>query len=51
MANSGGRRDQSSLLFFHKIHCGIMSIDKDKYSEYKIYQVITQLTVLQAPDL
>ena len=25
------RRDQSSLLFFHKIHCGIMSIDKDKY--------------------
>ena len=25
------RRDQSSLLFFHKIHCGTMSIDKDKY--------------------
>ena len=25
------RRDQSSLLFFHKIHCGIMPIDKDKY--------------------
>ena len=25
------RRDQSSLLFFLKIHCGIMSIDKDKY--------------------
>ena len=25
------RRDQSSLLFFHKIHCGAMSIDKDKY--------------------
>ena len=25
------RRDQSSLLFLHKIHCGIMSIDKDKY--------------------
>ena len=25
------RRDQSSLLFFHKIHCGMMSIDKDKY--------------------
>ena len=24
-------RDQSSLVFFHKIHCGIMSIDKDKY--------------------
>ena len=25
------RRDQSSLLFFHKIYCGTMSIDKDKY--------------------
>ena len=25
------QRDQSSLLSFHKIHCGIMSIDKDKY--------------------
>ena len=25
------QRDQSSLFFFHKIHCGIMSIDKDKY--------------------
>ena len=25
------RRDQSSLLFFHKIHCGIISIEKDKY--------------------
>ena len=24
-------RDQSSLLFFHKIQCGIISIDKDKY--------------------
>ena len=24
-------RDQSSLLFFHKIHCGTMSIDKHKY--------------------
>ena len=24
-------RDQSSLLFFHNIHCGIISIDKDKY--------------------
>ena len=22
---------KSSLLFFHKIHCGTMSIDKDKY--------------------
>ena len=25
------RRDQSSLLFFHKIHCGAMSFEKDKY--------------------
>ena len=25
------RRDQSSLLFFHKIHCGAVSIEKDKY--------------------
>ena len=25
------QRDQSSLPIFHKIHCGIMSIDKDKY--------------------
>ena len=25
------QRDQSSLLFSHKIHCGSMSIDKDKY--------------------
>ena len=25
------RRDQSSLLFFHKVHCVNMSIDKDKY--------------------
>ena len=25
------RRDQSSLLFFHKIHCGAVSIEKDNY--------------------
>ena len=25
------QRDQSSLLFYHKIHCGTVSIDKDKY--------------------
>ena len=25
------RRDQSSLLLIHKIHCGAMSIEKDKY--------------------
>ena len=25
------RKDQSSLLFFHKIHCGVMSIERDTY--------------------
>ena len=25
------KRDQSSLLLFHKIHCGAVSIEKDKY--------------------
>ena len=25
------RRDQSSLLISHKIHCGVVSIEKDKY--------------------
>ena len=25
------RRDQSSLLLFHKIHCGAVSFEKDKY--------------------
>ena len=25
------RRDQSSLLLYHKIHCGAVSIEKDKY--------------------
>ena len=25
------RRDRSSLLLFHKIHCGAVSIDEDKY--------------------
>ena len=25
------RRDRSSLLLFHKIHCGAVSIEKDKY--------------------
>ena len=25
------RRDQSSLLHFHKIHCGAVSIEKEKY--------------------
>ena len=24
-------REQSSLLLFHKIHCGAVSIEKDKY--------------------
>ena len=31
MASSGGPGPQSSLLFFHKIHCGTMSIDIDIY--------------------
>ena len=37
------RRDQSSLLLFHKIHCGAVSIDKDKdltpaqYCRYQAY--------------
>ena len=40
-------RDQSSLLLFHKIHCGAVSIEKDKYmtpaqcSQFENYQVIT----------
>ena len=25
------RRDRSSLLLFHKIHSGVVSIEKDKY--------------------
>ena len=25
------RRDHSSLLIFHKIHCGAVTIEKDKY--------------------
>ena len=40
------RRDQSSLLLFHKIHCGAVSFEKDNYmtpahSLKKNYQVIT----------
>ena len=30
-ASLEARRDQSSLLLFHKIHCGAVSIEKDKY--------------------
>ena len=30
-ASLQARRDQSSLLLFHKIHCGAVSIEKDKY--------------------
>ena len=33
------RRDQSSLLLFHKIHCGAVSIDP--CSQFENYQVIT----------
>ena len=47
--------DQSSLLFFHKIHCGTMSIDKDKYltlsQSTRSTRSSKKLTVLQAPDL
>ena len=35
------QRDQSSLLLFHKIHCGAVSIEKDKY--------MTLLTVWKLP--
>ena len=39
------RRDQSSLLLFHKIHCGAVSIEKrqvyDPCSQFENYQVIT----------
>ena len=31
MASPGGLEVQSSPLFFHKINCWTMSIDKDKY--------------------
>ena len=34
------RRDQPSLLLFHKIHCGAVSIEKDGYMA-PAYQVIT----------
>ena len=31
MATTCARRDRSSLLLFHKIHCGDVSVEKDKY--------------------
>ena len=31
MTNVGGPEGSVPLLFFHNIHCGTMSIDKDKY--------------------
>ena len=31
MAIAGGRREQSSLTFFYKIHSGTVSLDKGKY--------------------
>ena len=31
------RRDLSSLLLFHKIHCGAVSIDNDKYLSISFY--------------
>ena len=47
------RRDQSSLLFFHKIHCGIMSIDKDKYltPSQRTRSTRASHNSQQAPDL
>ena len=40
-----------ALLLFHKIHCGAVSIEKDKYtthgcSQFENYQVITRFTVM-----
>ena len=43
------RTDRSSLLLFHKIHCGAVSIEKDKYLtpvQFENYEVITQCPIL-----
>ena len=46
------RRDRPSLLLFPKIHSGSVSIEKtikyrsDPCSQFEIYQVITQCTIL-----
>ena len=49
------RRDQSSLLLFHKIHCGAVSIEKrqvyDPFSQFANYQVITWCSIPQTPDI
>ena len=52
----GARRDQSSLLFFHKIHCGTMSIDKDTtYSNsefvFRFYIYYIELSHIANGDL
>ena len=47
--------DQSSLLLFHKIHCGAVSIEKDKYItpaySLKNYLVITKCSIPQTSDI
>ena len=49
------RRDQSSLLLFHKIQSGAVSIEKrqvpDPCSQFENYQVITQCTIFKIPDI
>ena len=49
------RRDRLSLLLFHKIHSGTMSIEKrrvpDPYSQFENYKVITQYPVLKIPHI
>ena len=49
------RRDQSSFLLFHKIHCGAVSIEKDQVydpcSRFENYQVITRCSIPQTSDI
>ena len=49
MASLEARRDQSSLLFFHKIHCGAVSIEKDKYMTPA--HSSQSCSILQMPDI
>ena len=48
------RRDRSSLLLFHLIHSGAVSIERqvpDPWSQFEIYQGITQCPILLIPDI
>ena len=48
------RKDRPSLLLFHKIHCGAVSIVKDKYLtpvQFENYKVITQCPILLILDI